>query len=665
VNKPRPGGLTPIQFALVCVSVCAAVLANVSHLPLQITLLIVVLFLGRIIQRQRNGLRIPGWIKVPMVVLVPLIVIAHYGSVFGREPGSALACAMLTLKLLETESRRDARAAVTFASFVLMSALLFETSLWFTLLLFGALILLLATLRELEPRPRDSGPIHWQQSLRADLRVAAMALLTAIPLTVFAFVFFPRLDSPLWHTPGDTSGHTGIGDTMSPGAIQNLLIDDSPAFRVGFDGAPPKRGQLYWRGPVLTDFDGATWKRQEVIKSADRNTLQVSGAVANYEITLEPTDKPWLFALDIPLDVPTDDPVESQRGSDMTLMRRRPVADLLHYRAKSALDYRFDITLTERQRRGALRLPEGFDPRSVALGQSWRRDLGNDDAIIQAALELFHNAFFYTLTPPELGRDSIDDFLFETKRGFCEHFASSFVVLMRAAGIPARVVTGYQGGYFNAVGNYLLVRQSDAHAWSEVWLEGRGWVRIDPTAAVSPQRVEYGARAAAGDTSPWYQASWIIGIRNQFDLINRGWNSLIVQFNSLRQQSLLKPFGIEKADYATLTWILIASTSLLLAAIALWTMRGPRLRVDPLDRAYANLCSKLGRAGAERPPAEGPQDFARRLQGAAPSAGPLVRQAQGLIAHYVSLRYARALATDADVGRFARAVRKFRISRLQ
>jgi protein-glutamine gamma-glutamyltransferase len=660
MSRPLAATLTPTQFALVCASVFAAVLANISHLPLQITLIIVALFLGRVIQRQRNGLRIPGWIKVPMVVVVPLIVIAHYGSVFGREPGSALACAMLTLKLLETESRRDARAAVTFASFVLMSALLFETSLWFTLLLFAALILLLATLRELEPSASDTHPVHWQHSLRIDLRVGAMAVLTAIPLTIFAFVFFPRLDSPLWHTPGDTSGRTGVGDTMSPGAIQNLLIDDSPAFRVGFEGGAPKRGQLYWRGPVLTDFDGTTWTRQETIRGADRNSVQSVGAISTYEITLEPTDKPWLFALDIPLDVPTEDPVESQRGSDMTLMRRRPVADLLRYRAKSALEYRFDLSLTERQRRGALRLPDGFNPRSVALGRTWRRDLGDNEAIIKAALELFHNAFFYTLVTPELGRDSVDDFLFETKRGFCEHFASSFVVLMRAAGIPARVVTGYQGGYFSEVGRYLLVRQSDAHAWSEVWLEGRGWVRIDPTAAVSPQRVEEGARAAAGDTSPWYQAGWIIGMRNQFDLINRGWNSLIVEFNALRQQSLLKPFGIDKADYATLTWILIGSSSLLLCAIALWTMRAPRLRIDPLDRAYANLCAKLARVGAERAPVEGPQDFATRLHGALPHAGTDVRQAQGLIAQYVSLRYASALVSDSDVSAFAQAVRKFR-----
>ena len=647
------------QFGMVCASVFAAVLPHLPHLRLPFSALILILLIGRWIQRQRDEARIPGWIKLPLIALFPVWVIMQYGNVFGREPGSALACAMLVLKLLETENRRDARAVICFASFVLMSALLFDTSLSFTLLLFGALLLLLATLRELEPRPALSRAVIWRQALLLDFRTAAVALLAAIPLAICVFVFFPRLDSPLWRTPGDISARTGIGDSMSPGAIQSLLVDDSPAFRVSFDATIPSRSQLYWRGPVLTDFDGTTWTRRDIpFSRLGPGSVETIGAATSYEVTLEPSDKPWLFALDVPLDAPA----ETQRGSDLSLVRRRPVGELLRYRVSSAMRFRLDPILTAGQREAAIALPPDFDPRSIALAQGWRRDLGKDDAIIRTALDLFHETFFYTLSPPGLGRDSIDDFLFTTQRGFCEHYAAAFVFLMRAAGIPARVVTGYQGGFFNAIGNYLLVRQSDAHAWSEVWLESRGWVRVDPTAAVSPQRIEFGAQAAAGDTSPWYQAGWVLGMRNQLDLINRGWNSIVVQFNALRQQSLLTPFGVDKADFAALTWVLIGSSSVLLCLIALWVMRTPRREIDPLDAAYAALCVKLARAGIRHEPTEGAHTYAQRLQDLHTLAGQPVRQAQALLGQYVSLRYAHALPAADAVAAFARAVRGLRVA---
>ena len=346
-----------------------------------------------------------------------------------------------------------------------------------------------------------------------------------------------------------------------------------------------------------------------------------------------------------------DAPADSLRAADLTIMRRRPVSDLLRYRVQSSLDYRLDVALPVHQRRRALALPLGFDPRSIELALGWRRDLASDEAVVAKALDLFHADFIYTLSPPALGRDSIDDFVFDTKRGFCEHYAAAFVFLMRAAGIPARVVTGYQGGFFSSARDYLLVRQSDAHAWSEVWLANRGWVRVDPTAAVSPRRVELGAMEAAGASSRWYQADWIRGLRNRFDLVNRGWNSVIVQFNALRQQNLLTPFGIEKADYRTLTWALIGTSSLLLLVVALWVMRAPRRVADPLDAAYARLCRKLTRIGVARAGAEGPVDYALRTH------EPVARE---LLIDYVHLRYASALPDAEALAAFVRAVRRWR-----
>jgi transglutaminase-like putative cysteine protease len=646
--------LDNLQFGLVGASVLAAVVPHLWRLPPVFSALILAVFAGRWLQRARGGKRIPAWLKLPLVLLFPVFVILHYGNIFGREPGSALACAMLVLKLVETENRRDARASICFASFVLMSALLFDSGMGFTLLLFAALALFLATLRELEPRATDAPARTWRNALAVDLRGGAFALLAATPLALCVFVFFPRFGSPLWGAPSDASMRTGLGDSMAPGAIQELLIDDSPAFRVSFDKTPPPRAELYWRGPVLWHFDGTAWTRPEYFAAAyGMGDPQVQSEPLAYEVTLEPTERRWLLALDVPTTIPEG----AVRGADMSLVSRSTVDHLLRYRAASATHYRLDLELDRAHQRLALQMPPGFNPRARELAQRWRRELGSDDKIIAAALELFHKEFFYTLNPPLLARDSVDDFIFGEKRGFCEHFSSAFTFLMRAADIPARVVTGYQGGYYNGVGEYLVVRQSDAHAWAEVWLQGRGWVRVDPTSAVSPERVELGARAAAGASAPWYQPSWLLAMRNQFDLVNRIWNNAIVQFNVLRQQSLLAPFGIDKAEYGDLMAVLIGSSTLLLALFAWWTLRAPRSPTDPLDAAYARLCRKLARAGTARTPAEGPAAFAQRIG----ATGLRSTTIANLFSQYVNLRYACALPPQGAVQVFARGVAALRI----
>ena len=650
-------GLTRAQFAMTAASVAVAVLPHLWRLPTLFALLIVVLLAGRAAQRHFGSARIPLAVKLPLILLVPVLVVAHYGNVFGREPGSALACTMLALKLIETETRRDARAAIAFSCFVLMSALLFDGGMGFTLLLCAALALFLATLHQLElvPLRPDQARQRWPRAAEG-LRTSALALVAAIPLTTCAFLFLPRLGSPLWGTPTDgTIGHSGLGETMDPTNIQELLIDDSPAFRVGFEGALPARGQLYWRGPVLTQFDGRIWSRPQVAELRRRDVVQNVGSAVSYEVTLEPSDRRWLLALDVPLGAPDN----ALRAADLSLVASRPVDQLQRYTLTSALSYTLDAQIGEHERARNLALPAGFDPRARAQAKQWRDELGDDDAIIRAALDLFHRDFFYSLSAPELGRDSVDDFLFGTRKGFCQHFASSFTFLMRAAGIPARVVTGYQGGYYNAIGNYLVVRQSDAHAWSEVWLGARGWVRVDPTAAVSPQRVDFGARAAAGASAAWYQANWLLALRNELDLVNRGWNSLIVQFNVLRQQSVLMPLGIAKAEYYDLIWMLVGTSVLLLALYSWWVLRQPAEPGDSLDVAYASLCRKLARGGVERVPAEGPSTFASRVRRTI----PMLPSLQELIERYAGLRYAHAIPATADVRAFAADVRALRVPR--
>jgi len=646
--------LSSLQFGLAAASVCAAVLPHLLRMPWLFIIPIVLVLYARCQQRLRGGAAIPAWIKLPLVLIFPILIIFHFGTIFGREPGSVLACAMLVLKLVETETRRDARAAVCFSSFVLMSALLFDSSLGFTLLLVAALCILLAALRELE----SERVAIWKPALREDLRGGALALAAAVPLALCVFLFFPRLGSPLWGTPGDTTAHTGLSDHMAPGTMQELLLDETPAFRVNFAGTAPLRSEMYWRGPVLWHFDGSAWTRPELLASSPRSAdVKTEGSPVSYEVTLEATQRRWLLALDVPMSAPDG----AVRGADMSLVNRGPIDSLLHYELVSSLHYVLEPELDAEHRRLALQLPEGFDPQSRELAQRWRMKFRDDAAVIRAAMNLFHDEFTYTLNAPLLARDSVDDFLFNTKQGFCEHFASAFTFLMRAAGIPARVVTGYQGGHYNRAGDYWIVRQSDAHAWAEVWMNGRGWVRVDPTSAVSPQRVQLGAHAAAGATAAWYQATWLLTVRNQFDLVNRLWNSAVVQFSALRQQGLLTPFGVEKAEYSHLMAVLIAASTLLLGLVAWMVLRAPRATHDTLDAAYAALCRKLARAGLQPQATEGPITLTARVG----MLWPQHRELADLLADYAKLRYAFAAPPTGQVQAFACTAAALRLPAIQ
>ncbi|HOV57469.1 MAG TPA: DUF3488 and transglutaminase-like domain-containing protein [Rhodanobacteraceae bacterium] len=639
-------------FDLLGLTVAGAVAVHMAHLPVWLDLAMLALLAVRWLQRRLrpDWGGFPWWVRLPLTLALPLAIIAQYGNLFGRDPGSALAAGMLVLKLSESERPRDARSAVTFASFLLMAALLFDQSLAGTLLVALGLVPPFATLRALE---RDEDSEAGFALARRDLAGAGLLLLAALPLGLTAFLFLPRLSSPLWGAPGQAQERTGVGDDMSPGSLTDLLIDDSPAFRVSFDaGAPPRADQRYWRGKVLWDYDGAVWRGQgSGPLGTGEQPLQRRSAPLRYEVALEPTRQRKLFVLDMPLAAPEG----ARLDRDFTLSVGRPIEELRTYRAEAVLDYRLE-GLTPAWRRQALELPPGFNPRAQALARSWRSAAHEDMDVVRAALTLFHDRFSYTLSAPPLGRDAMDDFLFDTRAGFCEHYASAFTVLMRAAGIPARVVIGYQGGYWNDFGRYLVVRQSDAHAWSEIWLDDRGWVRVDPTAAISPQRVQLGAQAANGADKPWYGAGWWLTLRNRWDLANRLWNNAVLRFDSLRQGRLLQPFGVDRAGLRELGLALLLSSGLVIGAALAWALRRERARGDALDRAWARLGRALARRGLPRATSEGPQDYIARAVSTWPQARA---ELQNLGRRYVTLRYACIQAAPADVEEFSRAVRNY------
>jgi protein-glutamine gamma-glutamyltransferase len=452
------------------------------------------------------------------------------------------------------------------------------------------------------------------------------------------FVLFPRVQGPLWGMPIDAySGMSGLSDAMAPGAISQLSLSGAIAFRARFEGPVPPQDRLYWRGPVLTHFDGRTW-RAAFPRPSEALPYPVSGPVVDYTVTLEPHDKKWLFALDVPGSVPSDALVTD----DYQIQARAPVRNRKRYGMRSYTE----LQAGREQRQGALmgarQLPPGTNPQARALGADWARENATPQAIATKALALFRQQpFVYTLSPPPLLADHpVDSFLFDSRRGFCEHYASAFVFLMRAAGVPARVVTGYQGGEVNPVDDYLVVRQSDAHAWAEIWVEGKGWLRIDPTAAVSPLRIERGLASAVpeGDPVPALlrvDADWLRGLRFRWEAAANAWDQWVLGYNPQRQRELLGRLGMGTPDWWSLSLALCVAASVFVLALGTWALWQHKPS-DPLQRQWVRLSRKLGRRGLPRQSWEGPLDYAQRVAAAKPQ---LAHEIALIARLYAGLRY--------------------------
>jgi transglutaminase-like putative cysteine protease len=635
-----------------------AMLPQLLRMPLPVAAMTLAPLLWRISAELRGWQPLPALLRHAATGLALVVLFVSYGDLSGRRSAVSLLALMLALKLIEGYRIRDARLVVCFSLFLCATQFLFGQGIAMPLYGGATVILALVALTRLQRNEAwshtDGRAPAVRASLLSELGFGVRLLAVAVPVGLAFFLLFPRLSSPLWGIPETTlDSKSGLSDSMSPGSIQQLFMDDSPAFRVTFEGAAPAAEELYWRGPVFWRFDGRSWKSSfygSNIEAVDRPG--VAGAPWSYTVQLEPNERNWLFALDYPATTPPD----TRLTLDYQLIHRDPVIQLMRYAMVSNPDFTDAPQLPDTLRQQALELPDNANPRTRELVGRWRRETPGDAAFARRVLDHFNREdFHYSLDAPLLGRHPVDEFLFDSRTGFCEHYASSFAVMMRMAGIPARVVTGYLGGWYNALGDYYLVRQSDAHAWTEIWLADGGWSRVDPTAAVSPLRIQQGSLGALSEPRHMLDYSWLRGMRNSVDIVQQRWNDWVIEYGARQQARLFARFGLEHATPAQLVGLLFAALAAfgaILFPLAL-RIRGPARR-EPAQKAWHTFLRRLDRVGVASRASSGPIELAGVAAARLPGSAPSIHR----IAHlYTLCRYAPG---DPPVSELRRAVKAFR-----
>ena len=626
--------------------------AGASALPLWLQLpaqlaavLVAAAAIGFFVQR-----RLPAALRLLLTLMLGGMVMAAYRFGIGRDTGCAGLLAMLALKPLETFNTRDARSLLGFSLFAPFAAFLQDQGPLAWSLCVPAV--LLNTMAMAMLIPGVSTPALGQQ-----FRQAGFAAVLALPMALAGFWLFPRLGSPLWGLPQNSTSHMGLGDRMTPNDWLDVLVDDSPALRAHFLGATPPPEDMYWRGPTLIDYDGQAWSRNLQLELRPAPALQQISAPVRYEVTLEPTERNDLVLLDLPVSAPAD----STLDGDLTATTAEPINNVIRYTGVSSPQMRYVEPLDGWSRSAALQLPPNLNPRTRALALQWRSETPDPLRLTQRFLQWVRRDFSYTISAPPVGINATDDFLFETHLGFCQHFSSAFAVFMRAAGVPARVVTGYAGGHYNRLGDYWLVYRKDAHAWTEIWIEGRGWMRVDPTAAVAPDKIldtvdDLQARQglaglAGGVLSPVFETS---------DFLRNAWNQMVLGFDAARQKSLLRPLGIKEAD----SWQLVLAFSIgaiLALAFTLWLLlREHRDDSDPLVRAWRRFVRELARSGIAKDAHEPPLQYVRRLAAVRADLSPTVL---GLGQRYADWRYAGLELAEDEKMELVRSLKRFRLAR--
>jgi len=545
-----------------------------------------------------------------------------YGAPFGRDPGVAFLVVLLGLKSLEISSRRDLSIVVMLGFFTIMTQFLYADGVNWTipmLILVAALMWLLAQMEHAEP----------QTFMLEDIKLVGKMLLQALPVVVILFYLFPRLSGALFLFQGDgNSGVTGLGDSLKMGTISSLVESEEVAFVASFfDQKPPPPSERYWRGTNFWVTDGREWSRGGHGVHLIGKDRTVVDKKYTYEIELQPNNQNWLFALDHPGQAPKD----AWLQGDHHIINREPVKNEIRYEL-DAVEFAASEELLAAEKRLALDLGKTeITPRLQELIDSFTDQAPSSIEIANRALQYFNqNEFVYSLSPPLLESQApVDEFMFESQTGFCGHYASSFATMMRRADVPARIVVGYLGGEYNPRSNQIVVRQSHAHAWTEIWQEGQGWIRVDPTAAVAPERIEssidlngsngnngrvlFNTGGLSGLSKIFTEAVWFK------DAIKAKWNRWFINFDRDRQQELLDSLGLGKLDFRYVSIFAFLLALGILTMVSLLIFRREKKPLDPITQLSQLFDRKMMTMGLARGASEGPRDFQLRAIEALPN----------------------------------------------
>ena len=574
-----------------------------------------------------------------MVFGIVLLYSQHKGM-FGRDAGTPLFVTALGLKLLEIHGKREIYLVVFLAFIVAASQFLYEQSILMAGYILLVCAVLLATLIIQNSR---------QPQTTSALKTALLIIGQALPIALVVFVLFPRMEAPHWFWLEDENrARSGLGNTLEPGSISDLSLSDELVFRVEFIGEPPPPKQRYWRGPVYSFTDGVRWKAPAGHHASPPATPVFQDKFYRYTLLMEPQKESWVFALEMAAQF---DP-ELRRNSLYQLLTNKKPGERAEYHITS---YPFYNTgkLSEAEQKENLQLPEPASAKIAELVEQMQGFETDPEVFIRNLLNYFHEQdFHYTLTPPLMPEKPIEAFLFEYRSGFCSHYATAFVYLMRVEGIPARVVGGYQGGEFNKLGGFLEIRQADAHAWAEVWLAGKGWSRVDPTAAIAPERIERGVNidlqiaSRAVNFSPLAMdagtLSWLKRSRQFWQSMDYNWQRWVINYDSNSQIQFLANLGIN--DWLAMAGWLIGSVGSISLLLGWWLLKRQPRRVDKSLLIYRHFCRKMAKAGIAVKPGEGARDFAARAARLRPDLAAQIEQITGI---FIRLRYeAKAHADD-------------------
>ncbi|WP_223668497.1 transglutaminase family protein [Kangiella shandongensis] len=625
----RPG-VVPLLLAIQAV----VLLPLWFHLPSWITATTIGLLLTKW-YLNHHQLQAPKWILLVIVLLCVGGVFLQFKTLNGRDAGIGLISLMYGFKLLEAKSYRDASLVLFISFFIVVTAFFYSEAIWMGVYLLITMLLILIGLMVLNSPQGIKGT-------KKIGKASAITLVQAIPIMVILFFLFPRSSTPLWSMPNDSQAGSGIDDTMAPGSIGALHTFDDIAFRVDFADKVPSNSEMYWRGLVLARFDGFTWHKEE--HSPLRGELGLPReATYQYRVQMEPNNRNWIFGLEQLAEAPDG----AYLFSDNTWLKRRRVTQRLTYSAQA---YNIDFSqqgLSQHQRSIYLQIPDDSNERTKEWAEERRREHGSDEQFVSWILSYIHqNQYHYTLTPQVIEEDTIDGFWFQTQEGFCEHYAGAFVYIMRAAGIPARVVAGYQGGEYNPYGDYFIIRQSDAHAWTEVWLDGEGWRRVDPTAAIHPSRVEEDLRGQTSSRDGWLEEfggdamfeppqGFLQDLALRWDAIQNFWSDTVMGYSKDMQFGWLRQLGIEKNQYRYLGYGLLVTVLLAGLIFGYWVLRATQ-KLDPVAKQYIKLLTRLKKKGVPCEPSTGPKELLKITRRTSPK---LYARVAPAIKTYTSLRY--------------------------